>query len=765
MVEGEVDDAVGGVLLGVAAFGARDAGVVGGEGDAGLGGAAGGYGDEVVEGEGLVERRERVETVRACRADGEAEVDLAEGSNARGHAGLILSVESTRHWRSSFVCFSRMIFRPFRFLLLLGFLASSVINVLQAQQPSAGTFDFEQAREPLVKLDGLWRFHPGDDPQWAEPGFDDSGWAAIRGGKSWDKQGYEGLTGYAWYRARVVLPAGTKPLALYIPNILTDYQVFVDGTRLQGCGIGKMDRWADGRSVVCDLPQSSGAARPVTLAIRVWRWPYVSYLGAAGMTSPMGIGERSVVEGRWRSAVYAKSWSQTGRIVVATLTLLASVAALLLFLFRRDRYEYLWFGIMSALDATSQMQTIHFTFLTHVGVWQIVANSVVSYLDLIASMLFYYYLLRGRRNWLFWLAVAGMVAGLVVGLLQIGELVSVRALIVAMDLPTVLAVDLWMWALVVRRAIEGDTDARLIIGPTVVSSAGTVITAVGWVLYFIGVARGLPTWPTATASWPFPFSFSDVMQTLFLMAMLAILIYRFSRSSAQEQRLAGELAAAQAVQSILIPEEIPKLPGFAIESVYRPANEVGGDFFQVLPTSSGGVLAVIGDVSGKGMPAAMIVSLLVGTVRTLAESTDSPAEILDGLNRRLIGRSSGFTTCLILRADPDGTVVVANAGHLPPYVNGREVEVGAGLVLGISAEASYEETVFQLDESARLTLFTDGVVEARSRTGELYGFERAAAVAGAPAAEIAAEAQAFGQEDDITVVSVTRAVALEGAMV
>lgn len=91
-------------------------------------------------------------------------------------------------------------------------------------------------------------------------------------------------------------------------------------------------------------------------------------------------------------------------------------------------------------------------------------------------------------------------------------------------------------------------------------------------------------------------------------------------------------------------------------------------------------------------------------------------------------------------------------------MDGREVEIDTGLPLGISADASYAETDLHLPDSARLTLFTDGVVEARSKTGELYGFDRAAAVARAPAAQIAAEAQAFGQEDDITVVSVTRTV-------
>lgn len=114
--------------------------------------------------------------------------------------------------------------RSLRTLGLWVVLGCYAIGVLHGQQQTAGTFDFESAREPVVKLDGLWRFHPGDDPRWAEPGFDDSGWAAVRGDKSWGEQGYKGLSGYAWYRARVVVPAGTKDLSLFIPGILTDFQ-------------------------------------------------------------------------------------------------------------------------------------------------------------------------------------------------------------------------------------------------------------------------------------------------------------------------------------------------------------------------------------------------------------------------------------------------------------------------------------------------------------------------------------------------------------
>jgi len=215
-----------------------------------------------------------------------------------------------------------------------------------------------------------------------------------------------------------------------------------------------------------------------------------------------------------------------------------------------------------------------------------------------------------------------------------------------------------------------------------------------------------------------------------------------------------ELQAARAVQQVLIPDEIPSLPGFKIESVYRPAGQVGGDFFQILPTARGGVLIVIGDVSGKGMPAAMTVSLLVGTFRTLAHYTASPGEILAAMNRRMLVRSKdGFTTCLVLRANSDGALTVANAGHIPPYCGGEELAVESGLPLGLDAQSTYDEAKFELRPGAQLTLLTDGVVEARSTTGELFGFARAQAWSRKSAEQIVEAARAFGQDDDITVVT------------
>jgi hypothetical protein len=244
--------------------------------------------------------------------------------------------------------------------------------------------------------------------------------------------------------------------------------------------------------------------------------------------------------------------------------------------------------------------------------------------------------------------------------------------------------------------------------------------------------------------------------SLLLVCAIVYAVYRYMAEQGQRQTaLEQEHRNARAVQQVLIPEATPQVPGFVVESFYKPAGEVGGDFFQVLATPNGGLLAVIGDVSGKGMPAAMTVSLLVGTVRTLAHFTQSPGEMLSAMNLRMLGRSQGgFTTCLVLRADADGTLTLANAGHLSPYRSGGELGVESGLPLGLSAGSTYAEEVHSLAAGEMLTLLSDGVVEARDGNGKLFGFERTAAISAQSAEQIAAAAQAFGQEDDITVLTI-----------
>ena len=189
------------------------------------------------------------------------------------------------------------------------------------------------------------------------------------------------------------------------------------------------------------------------------------------------------------------------------------------------------------------------------------------------------------------------------------------------------------------------------------------------------------------------------------------------------------------------------------EHNYKDAGEVGGDFFHVQPTENGGLLVVIGDVTGKGLKAAMNVSMLMGALRRNPEC--SPARILESLNRVLTGGDS-FTTCQAAWFGANGELVVSNAGHLPPYLNSQEVALPGALPLGVLPDVSYKEVRLYMHPGDRILLMSDGVVEARKASGELFGFDRVHNLSNQSAFYIADAAKEFGQEDDITVLTVRR---------
>ena len=236
------------------------------------------------------------------------------------------------------------------------------------------------------------------------------------------------------------------------------------------------------------------------------------------------------------------------------------------------------------------------------------------------------------------------------------------------------------------------------------------------------------------------------------------------RSCSNPSCIEQEFKNARELQQVLVPENIPPLPGFAITSAYRPAAQVGGDFFQIIPLqggphADGSTLLILGDVSGKGLRAAMAVSLIVGATRMIADYTSSPAEILAGLNRRLYNRmSGGFATAIAMRLDANGACTVATAGHPAPFLNQRGMELPGALPLGLAPDGVYEESCFKLQVGDHFALYTDGLLEARNQSGELYGFERLETLfATRPSASQATEAAVnFGQDDDITVLTLTR---------
>jgi hypothetical protein len=234
---------------------------------------------------------------------------------------------------------------------------------------------------------------------------------------------------------------------------------------------------------------------------------------------------------------------------------------------------------------------------------------------------------------------------------------------------------------------------------------------------------------------------------------------RHGRAQVDKATLESEMAAAREVQRVMVPEDLPQIAGYTIESAYRPAAEVGGDFFQVIPLKSGRTLIVIGDVSGKGLRAAMIVSMIVGTLRTVSGFIEEPAQILAELNRRLFGRiHEGFATCLAVRLEDEGRLTMANAGHLPPYVNGREVDFSGSLPLGLVENEAYEQTTLEMAADDVVVLLTDGIAEAQNEQRVLLGFARVESMLreGSTAKNVAQTAQEHGQNDDMTVLRVAR---------
>ena len=210
--------------------------------------------------------------------------------------------------------------------------------------------------------------------------------------------------------------------------------------------------------------------------------------------------------------------------------------------------------------------------------------------------------------------------------------------------------------------------------------------------------------------------------------------------------------AASSVQQMLLQSASRPTPGFHVDSIYLPASEVGGDFFFVQPGPDGSLLAIIGDVSGKGLTAAMRVSMILGVLRR--ETSDDPAEILFNLNNALVAQGQlGFTTACSMRISSAGEFLFANAGHIAPYLSGVEMNSHAALPLGIVPDQIYQPVKGVLRPQDRIVLLSDGVPEARSHSSELFGFDRLSELTRLSTEEIASAAQNFGQEDDITVLA------------
>ena len=663
-------------------------------------------------------------------------------------------------------------------LPLVAILIAVLARTGAAETPAAAntvsrTLVLDQLGKGTAPLDGKWQFHLGDDTAWANPKFDDSNWEQLKADATWGAQGHPSYTGFAWYRRSVkITPAagGAPDIALLIPAIDDAYEIYWNGVE-----VGHLGTLPPYTKIYQGVPPQTfglGPVREGVLAIRVWKTALASndpdnlggFEGLPVMGSPDAIATaKAALDYRW-----LRSRQFTFDLVL--LYALVSLLSLIGWLRDRDQWLLFWmsaFALMPMLATLLQGLRLPYSyamlqFLTQAA---IAVREASGWFLLVWLLQLHEYprLVRViRLTAIFGIAAAsadGFLAFLypdTIGMtpMQIWDAILTLPAVLFETIPAIL-----VWIAIAKRK-------RLDSARWMVAIFASLNALIYWLENVSGQGVRFTHWTLSDRieSTLFTvngnhFNLPTVVRTLMFVSIVYAVVHYTIEGRRRQTAMEQELQNARELQQVLVPETLPALIGFSLTSAYRPAQEVGGDFFQIIPFENGSTLIVLGDVSGKGLKAAMAVSLIVGAIRTLAEMTTSPAEILAGINRRLVGRlQGGFATAIALRLDSDCTCTIACAGHPSPFVNERELSFPGALPLGVRTASTFEEMRLELRELDQLALYTDGLLEARSKSGELYSFERLQTLfSGRPTADQAAQAAVnFGQEDDITVLTLTR---------
>jgi hypothetical protein len=587
----------------------------------------------------------------------------------------------------------------------------------------------------VYPLNGPWKFQIGDSPidqktnapLWAEPEFDDSNWESVdftprpgivdpllkRPGwyPGWTTRGHAGYKGWAWYRVRVLVSVEPgRQLAMAAPYEIEDAcQIYANATL-----IGTFGRFrAPGQSPVFynnlmplmyPLPSGdfSSRPRPLTVAFRTWMGTdrLINFPAAGGLHYAPLLGDAEEIRSRNILDRYEDTLTLFGGPLESAAFLLLSIVAASLLLFDRSDPVYPWLAAVLLFSAVAgsvwlfsnyfpevidERGALFFWFAVycplHMGGWTLV----------------WWKWFRFRRpTWVPWAIGAMTLLYLVVGITSQGfflDATPIQAQGIFLLAPSVVRlVFLALLAFIVYQGIREHGIEGWIVVPAVLLMAT--------MQFMLELARlHIP------AFWKFGgvvFS-TENLSNLILSAVVALLLLRRLLHTVQrEKQQALDIKQAQEVQQVILPERRTMLPGMIVDCEFHPAREVGGDFFQVIPhPTDGSLLIVAGDVTGKGLQAGMLVALLVGAIRTLAPSDPDPLNILAALNQRLYGRRQAHATCLAVRIAPNGEATLANAGHLPPYINGEPVEVEGTLPLGIIEHPEFSVANFFLAENDR----------------------------------------------------------------
>lgn len=634
-------------------------------------------------------------------------------------------------------------------------------------------------------LPGPWKFSPGDSPWrdgspvWAQTGFDDANWANVdlapKAGSvdpaygtpgfvpGWTARGYPNLYGYAWYRLRVHVTDPGQPLQLKMPNDFDDaYQLYADGHYIGQFGNLSSDRVTvySARSVSFSLPPPTPGGE-ILLALRFYMTGGTRFQSsdAGGMHQPPALGLASTVHLLQTADDDANQHFYFGAVLQSLLSLLVIPLALWAWLQNRQDRTYLWlFLVLScALLRIVLLLIGNLKSALPLGPNTLLLDVTLGPLQLPLWAMFWWHWfgLQGKRwvpkaAWL--ITIAQMLALLCLRVPNLDINIVPRSWLPWFNNASVaclVALGMLLLVILVEGLRRDRTEALLAALPLLLIEFASFnvffLNTFGISTVFFLVGLGI--------------SVGSIAWILMVLVIGALVMRRFLRTRMSQERarqiVALDLEQARELQQRVLVPEVLHSHSFSVDSEYRPAQTVGGDFFQTLSKPDGSLLVVVGDVSGKGMSAAMLVAVLVGAIRTRADESFDPSAMLTMLNQRLIGRSGGhLATCLAAELRPDGRMHIANAGHLPPYLNGQELDLDGSLPLGAANVIDPSSRIVTLQPGDRLTFLTDGVVEATNSVNELFGFERARSISDHPAAAIAQQAQAFGQNDDITVLRI-----------
>jgi len=600
------------------------------------------------------------------------------------------------------------------------------------------------------------RYHYGDNPQWADPNFDDSTWTIAKDAQ-WPPPPVAS-DGIVWVRMHVSLPAEQQidppgPVSLRESKFQSAppvAEIYLDG-KLIG-GNGKLpphpDIWTAPAQLVFPVPSAQWQAlrrtrqNSAVIAVRAWIPP--GSRGGGTFAAQFTIDRTPVQIALARESRDAPLLAQVPELCVGILLALVGFGLIPLGIRTRRRELLLFAVVLIAGPLQSDFYLVTDAGLVALPAW-IYALAMAAFLIAVpvaySQFLWEAFNLKGRP-WKYLIWGASTVSALILVISEIsthpnwlirtfGPNDTVSGLV-----RDVVELGAAVWALFTRRS--GRFLAFAILLTPFTSMCSYVPDIPGLHLFhWIG-------------------SLFDAANLLGGVTVATILIGRAWAAWRGSERMQAELDAAREIQQRLVPAELPTIAGFTIEAAYIPAQEVGGDFYQILPRPDGSTVIAVGDVSGKGLKAAMTGTLTIGALRTLAFDGLGPAAILHRLNNELVrAHHEGFVTCLCAVLEPDSTLRLANAGHLPPILNAAEIEIPGALPLGLAPGVSYDEQHLVLNPGQILTFLSDGVLEATNATGELFGFDRTAAISTQSAEAIAKVAQAFGQEDDITVLTLT----------